>query len=80
MVDEQALVEFEIGEYKDNILCDIMPMDACHLLLKCPWQYDVKAIHDGEKNSYVITKQGKKYQMDPLVEPSGEKQVGNCWS
>ena len=33
MVDEQALVEFEIWEYKDKVLCDIMPMDACHLLL-----------------------------------------------
>ena len=41
------------------------------------WQYDVKAIHDGERNNYVITKQGRKYQMDPLVEPSEEKQVGS---
>lgn len=60
------MVEFEIEKYKDKVLCDIFPMDACHLLLGCPWKYDVKVIHDGEKNSYVITKQGKKFQMDPL--------------
>lgn len=76
LVDEKALVEFEIGEYKDKVLCDIMPMEACHLLLGHPWKYDVKAIHDGEKNRYVITKHGKKYQMDPLVEPSEEKHLG----
>ena len=76
MVDEKALVEFKIGEYKDKVLCDIMPMNACHLLLGCPWKYDVKAIHDGEKNNYVITKKGKKFQMDPLIEPNEEKHVG----
>ena len=50
-MDERALVEFEIGEYKDKVLCDIMPMDSCHLFLGHPWQYDLKAIHDGGKNS-----------------------------
>ena len=58
------------------VLCDIIPMDSCHLLLGHPYKYDVKDINDGEKNIYVITKQGKKYQMDPLTEPKEEKHVG----
>ena len=33
LVNEQARVEFSIIRYKDIILCDILPMDACHLLL-----------------------------------------------
>lgn len=37
VVDEQAWVEFEIGVSKDMILCDILPMDACHLLFGHPW-------------------------------------------
>lgn len=37
VVDEQTFVDFEIGEYKDKVLCDIIPMDACHLLLGHPW-------------------------------------------
>lgn len=61
VVDEQTLVEFEIGDYKDKVLCDILPMDACHLLSGNPWQYDVKAVHDGEKNSYLNTKNGRKF-------------------
>ena len=36
VVNEKAWVEFNIGEYKDKILCDIFPMDACHLLLGRP--------------------------------------------
>ena len=36
LVSEQAWVKFSIGRYKDKVLCDILPMDACHLLLGRP--------------------------------------------
>lgn len=36
LVYEQIWVEFNIGGYKDKILCDIIPMDVCHLLLGRP--------------------------------------------
>ncbi|XP_057818140.2 uncharacterized protein LOC131031119 [Cryptomeria japonica] len=75
VVDEQAWVDFEIGEYKDRILCDILPMDACHLLLGCPWQFDVKAIHNGELNTYVITKNGRRYEMDPLLDQGSAENI-----
>lgn len=58
LVDEKAWVDFQIGEYKDRILCDVIPMDACHLLLGCPWKYDVITQHDGKNNSFLITKNG----------------------
>jgi len=31
-VSKQTLVSFSIGEYQDEVLRDILPMDACHLL------------------------------------------------
>ena len=37
MVSEQCLVKFKIGGYHDEVLCDIIPMDACHMLLDRPW-------------------------------------------
>jgi hypothetical protein len=33
MVSQQCQVEFKIGGYKDEILCDVIPMDVCHILL-----------------------------------------------
>jgi len=39
-VTKQCLVEFKIGGYNDKVLCDVIPMDVCHLLLGRPWQYD----------------------------------------
>ena len=37
-VNKRCLVEFSIGKnYKDVVVCNIVPMDACHLLLGRPW-------------------------------------------
>ena len=36
MVDEQCWVDFDIGKYKDMILCEVTNMDACHLILGRP--------------------------------------------
>ncbi|KAB5512641.1 hypothetical protein DKX38_029669 [Salix brachista] len=52
-VSQRALISFSIGKhYKDQVWCDIVRMDACHLLLGRPWQYDRKVRHDGFKNTY----------------------------
>eukprot|EP00253_Pinus_taeda_P021561 PITA_21561 len=37
LVDKQCEVEFHIGKYQVKIVCDIMPMDVCHILLGRPW-------------------------------------------
>ena len=36
-VREQCLVDFQIGQYKDQVLYDIMDMNSCHVLLGRPW-------------------------------------------
>jgi len=33
---KQALVAFSIRDYKDEVIYDVLPMDACHLLLGRP--------------------------------------------
>ncbi|XP_059068531.1 uncharacterized protein LOC131859036 [Cryptomeria japonica] len=68
LVSEQSWVEFKIGSYEDKILCDIVPIDVCHLLLGKPWQYDREAQHDGKNNVYVIKKGGVSYTLTPLKE------------
>lgn len=37
LVDEQCDIKFHISRYKDKLVCDIMPMDVCHILLGRPW-------------------------------------------
>ncbi|RDX75220.1 hypothetical protein CR513_44932, partial [Mucuna pruriens] len=36
VVNMQVLVAFSIGRYKDEILCDVVHMEATHLLLGRP--------------------------------------------
>jgi len=36
VVDKQVKVELSMGNYKDKVLCDIVPMEACHILLGRP--------------------------------------------
>lgn len=38
---KHCLISFSIdAKYKDKIGCDMITIDACHLLLGQPWQYD----------------------------------------
>ena len=66
LVKEQCNVEFQIGTYKDVVLCDIIPMDVCHILLGRPWKYDIKVVHDGRKNTYSLEKDGNIHSLSTL--------------
>ena len=66
-VTKQVVVPFSIGKYVDEVLCDVVPMEASHILLRRPWQYDRKAIHDGVKNRYTIVKDEKTITLVPLT-------------
>ncbi|KAL4296921.1 hypothetical protein GQ457_12G014120 [Hibiscus cannabinus] len=66
-VMKQALVPFTIGKYKDEVLCDVVTMDACHLLLGRPWQFDKGTTHDGTTNRYSFMHAGKKITLAPLT-------------
>ncbi|GAV84649.1 hypothetical protein CFOL_v3_28091 [Cephalotus follicularis] len=61
-VTHQVLLSFAIGKhYNDEFLCDVIPMDACPLLLGRSWQIDRSAIRDGRKNTYTIKKDENKF-------------------
>jgi hypothetical protein len=75
LVNEQCKVEIQIGSYKDEILCDIMPMDVCHVLLGRPWQYDRKSIHDGRRNTYSLEKYGHMHVLLPLQDEGAKEEA-----
>lgn len=51
-VNKQVRVAFSIGKYEDEVLCDVVPMQASHILLGRPWQYDRRVLHNGFSNRY----------------------------
>ena len=50
------MVPFTIRGYMDKVICDVVPMNASHLLLGRPWQFDREVVHNGRANTYSISK------------------------
>ncbi|XP_074267014.1 uncharacterized protein LOC141590315 [Silene latifolia] len=65
-VTRQVRVGLAMGSYSDDVLCDVIPMDACHILLGCPWQFDRDVVHHGRSNEYELHDKGKKIVLRPM--------------
>lgn len=68
-VTEICHINFSIGKnYADEVTCDVVKMDACHMILGRPWQFDVDDTYRGHDNVYVIMKGGLKVVLGPIKE------------
>ena len=66
-VTQTCRVHFSIGACADFADCDVVPMQACSLLLGRPWEYDTDALHHGRSNKYTFMHKGKKITLLPLT-------------
>ncbi|KAK1414879.1 hypothetical protein QVD17_30640 [Tagetes erecta] len=65
-VSKRALVTFSVGAiYKDDVWCDVVVMDACHLLLGRPWEFDRSIEHNGRSSTYSFMFGGVKITLVP---------------
>lgn len=68
VITRHALVSFSIGgTFKDQVQCDIAPMDACHLLLGRPWIFDHHVQHDGYLNTYSFRYNNRSFTLQPSL-------------
>jgi len=51
---QQVKVKLSVGIYKDKILCDVVPMETCHVLLRWPLQFAKNYMHNGCTNEITI--------------------------
>ena len=66
-VNKHVLVPFRIGKYEDEVLCDVVPMQAGHLLLGRPWQFDRQVKHNGFTNKYSFVLNQRSITLVPLT-------------
>jgi hypothetical protein len=59
-VTHTPYAHFSIGTYHDYADCDVVPMQACSLLLSRLWEFDTDAIHYDRSNKYTLVHNGKK--------------------
>ncbi|KAL5797091.1 hypothetical protein ACOSQ2_001911 [Xanthoceras sorbifolium] len=66
-VTKQCRVSFSVGElYRDEVLCDVIDMDACDFLLGRPWAVDLNATFNGRNNTYTFYKDNRKVVLAPM--------------
>ena len=56
---KHALIAYSIGNFKDEVRYDILPVAAYHILLGRPWQFANIAIHHGKSNPYSFEVKGR---------------------
>ena len=66
-VTRSVRVPFSMGAYSDYVDCDVIPMEACSLLLGRPWQYDTDSLHHGRSNHYSFMFKGQKIIIHPMT-------------
>ncbi|XP_026416146.1 uncharacterized protein LOC113311530 [Papaver somniferum] len=64
-ITHQCVVTFSFVGFEDSVLCDVIDMNATHLLLGRPWKYDVRAVHNFFENTYTFYKKGKQKVLHP---------------
>ena len=47
-VAQRCLVSIKMRDYKDEIYCNVLPMDVAHILLGRPWLYDLNVTNFGK--------------------------------
>jgi hypothetical protein len=65
-VTKLVRINFTIGSYHDVVECDVVPMEACNILLGRPWQFDKECIHHGRSNQYSFMHHDMKIVLLPM--------------
>jgi hypothetical protein len=55
-----------IGSYHETVECDVVPMQACHILQGRPWQFGKDSMHHGRLNQYSFLHHDKKIVLHPM--------------
>ena len=64
-VTQRCLVSIQMGDYKDEIYCEVLPMDVAHVLLGRPWLYDLNVTNFDKDNIYSFKYKGKNIILRP---------------
>ena len=66
-VNHVVTVSFSIGRYNDHVECDVVPMQACQLLLGRPWLFDHDVQIFGRTNKLSFMYKGERISLLPLT-------------
>jgi hypothetical protein len=69
-VDQQCQLSYGIKPFKDEVLCDVSPLEVCDVLLSQPYLWKHHVVYESRPRSVIITFNGKLYRIPEAVPPS----------
>jgi hypothetical protein len=69
-VSQQCRLSYDIKPFKDEVLCDVSPLEVCDVLLGQPYLWKFHAVYESRPHSVIITLNRKLYRIPEVVPPS----------
>jgi hypothetical protein len=66
-VSQQCRLSYDIQPFKDEVLCDVSPLDVCDVLLGQPYMWKHHAIYESRPRSVIVTLGGHLYRIPEVV-------------
>jgi hypothetical protein len=66
-VSQQCRLSYGIQPFKDEVICDVAPLDVCDVLLGQPYMWKHHAIYESRPRSVIITLGGHLYRIPEVV-------------
>jgi hypothetical protein len=69
-VSQQCRLLYDIKPFKDEVLCDVSPLEVCDVLLGQPYLWKRHVVYESRPHSVIITLNRKLYRIPEAVPPS----------
>jgi hypothetical protein len=69
-VSQQCRLSYGIKPFKDEVLCDVAPLEVCDVLLGQPYLWKCHVVYESRLHSVIITLSRKLYWIPEIVPPS----------
>jgi hypothetical protein len=69
-VSQQCRLSYDIKPFKDEVLCNVSPLEVCNVLLGQPYLWKRHVVYESRPHSFIITLNGKLYRIPEEVLPS----------
>jgi hypothetical protein len=66
-VSQQCRLSYGIQPFKDEVLCDVSPLDVCDVLLGQPYMWRRHVVYESRPRSVIVTLGGHLYRIPEVV-------------
>jgi hypothetical protein len=69
-ISQQCRLSYDIKPFKDEVLCDVSPLEVCDVILGQPYLWKRHDVYESRPHSVIITLNRKLYRIPEEVPPS----------